>query len=101
MLVGDRQTGRTTEQLRAAPYGSIFVWVDQDLYYPKKIAHDLSRFDVVIVGPSIFDMRSSYLRGRTDIITLDHACRLTPEQSDVFLEYCRLRTLLFTTAGSC
>ena len=44
----DRGTGRTTEQMEAAPKGAVFVWVNSYLSYPKHLAVSLGRQDLLI-----------------------------------------------------
>lgn len=64
-----------------APIGSAFVWVHDNLYYPKSLAVHIGREDLMIVGPSHFD--DTQWRGRRYVaIEVDHAARLTDEQAE-------------------
>src|SRR5947207_1411596 len=75
-----RGTGLTTRQMRSAPNGAIFVWVNGHLSYPRDIARHLGRSDLEIVAPSWLEghhWRGRYLSG----LVIDHACALTHAQS--------------------
>ena len=79
-----RGTGRTTQQMQDAPKGAIFVWVNQCLGYPRDLAANLGRDDLVIVPPSYLDTIDK-LAGRTITgILLDHATKLTDRQFDSY-----------------
>ena len=43
-----RGTGRTTQQMIAAPHGAVFVWCNSNITYPKMLAQDLRRDDIVV-----------------------------------------------------
>lgn len=74
-----RQTGRTTKQMQDAPVGSVFIWCNNRLGYPKMLAHELGREDLKIVGPSwLTDRRYQGLR--VPAILLDHALVCTSNQ---------------------
>lgn len=70
-----RGTGRTTAQMRAAPQGALFIWCNEHTDYPKRLARQLGRTDLVIEPASVLDS-GNYRRllGRkfSDIV-LDHA----------------------------
>lgn len=75
-----RRTGKTTRQMQAAPKGSVFVWCNSMLSYPRRLAKELGRDDLVIVGPGFLDERS---RGRrASSVIVDHAARLRKDQAD-------------------
>lgn len=79
MNIEERGTGRTSEQMKAAPLGSIFVWCNGSLHYPVMLARKLDRRDLHIVG--LDWIKSGRWHGRTlDGLVVDHASRLTPEQ---------------------
>lgn len=64
-----KQSGRTTQQIRTAARGAIYVCHDwPQVSYVKALARSLSREDLEVVAVS------QDLRGRTDVIILDHAC---------------------------
>ena len=70
-----RQTGRTSRQMMEAPPGATFVWNNSMLDYPRSLAADLGRTDLIIRPRSWLDpMRVRGLRGLT--VVLDHAIEL-------------------------
>lgn len=70
-----RQTGRTTQQLKDAPQGAIFVWCNGRVDYPQNIARDMGRDDIRIKPFSWLEERN--ILGLRDIkVVIDHA---TPE----------------------
>lgn len=74
-----RGTGRTTEAMRSAPRGSIYVWLHGNTKYPRDIADSLDRNDLIIVGIDWLDQRryqGMELRG----LIVDHAVDITPER---------------------
>lgn len=76
-----RGDGATTRQMQAAPKGSLFVWVNGALSYPRTLAIRLERTDLEIVSP--FDLEHDKLRGKTwPAIVIDHAADLTGRQWD-------------------
>lgn len=85
---GDRQTGRTTRQLRGAALGALFVWCNEAVSYPKTLAADIGRHDIQIEPLSILD-RGYIVRFRGCIwseVIIDHAARLTGEQAATLRE---------------
>lgn len=73
-MSGDaRETGRTTEQMRAAPQGALYVWVNGALHYPAKLAGTLGRNDLTVVSPGSVDRA---IAGTRRPVVLDHAARL-------------------------
>lgn len=80
-------TGRTTRQIIGAPHGAIFIWCNGELSHPKNLALQYGRDDLTIVSPSWLEgvglarVRNAY-RG-LDLV-LDHACRLSSNQREVF-----------------
>ena len=75
-----RQSGRTSEQMKAAPKGAVYVWVNSILGYPKALARSLGREDLRIVGPHMVET----LRGR--VFVVDHAAVLTNRQLECIRE---------------
>lgn len=68
----DRQTGRTTQQLKNAPQGAIFVWCNSHTYYPQNLARELGRSDIKIKPFSWLEERN--VRGlRGAHVVIDHA----------------------------
>lgn len=49
--MGGRGSGKTTRAMLKAPKGSVFVWVNHHLDYPKLLARHLGRDDLKIVSP--------------------------------------------------
>ena len=75
-----RGTGQTTQQLKGAPTGAIFVWLNSDLWYPRKLALELGRKDLKIVGPAFLTNKGNFMgRGYMEII-FDHAFRADTER---------------------
>lgn len=70
----DRGTGRTTEQLRQAATGAVFVWCNGHLGYPRRLAAALSRQDLCIRGPDFFS-EMGWLGSRPGMVVVDHAFR--------------------------
>lgn len=74
-----RGKGTTTAQMQNSPKGSVFVWVNGHLDYPKQLARKLQREDLRIVSPGwLADERWQGLE--YPALVLDHACDLTPAQ---------------------
>lgn len=69
-----RQTGRTTQQMKEAPKGAVFVWNNNHLHYAHGLAHKLGREDLRIVSPSW--LHQGHYRGLDVDVVLDHACKL-------------------------
>lgn len=66
----ERRAGRTTRQMEAAPEGAVYVWCEDALTYPRRLAEHLGRTDLVIVSPS--DRR---IRGANHVV-FDHFTKL-------------------------
>jgi general stress protein YciG len=76
IIRGRRGHGTTTSQMRSAPVGAVFVWLHDNLAYPRDIAKKLSREDLLIVSPSWLTegkWRGLELTG----VILDHAVAVT------------------------
>ncbi len=81
MTETERGSGRTTQQMKQAPRGAIFVWVNGWLRYPAELASALDRSDLKIYGPSILEHGAERLRGlELSGIVIDHDAKLTSEQ---------------------
>lgn len=85
-----RGTGRTTEQMRAAPIGAFFVWVNDRLEYPKDLSRSIGRTDLQIIRPSKLERHESFAGVRAPAVILDHACQLTDRQWDGWQRACEL-----------
>ena len=72
----DRQTGRTTQQIKSAPIGAIYVWpFAASLIYARLLASSLGRDDLNIIPESAFRYyRMASMRGLVAVI--DHATEL-------------------------
>ena len=74
------QSGETSEQMKAAPFGAVYVWVNSNLGYPKALARAVGREDLRIVGPHMVET----LAHRKMVV--DHAAVLTNRQLDCIKE---------------
>jgi hypothetical protein len=80
-----RGKGTTTQQMREAPHGALFVWPVERLHYPRDLARTLRREDLTIVGPAAFRCGGERLFGqRFPAIVIDHACALSAEDWDTY-----------------
>jgi hypothetical protein len=79
--MSDRQTGRTTAQMSAAPLGAVFVWLNSNLIYPKALAAKLGRDDLEVRPLSWLNVRNT--RGRRfnySEVVVDHAVPFDSER---------------------
>lgn len=75
----ERGSGSTTRQIKSAPMGAVFVWVNGDLHYPRRLAESLGRTDLRMSSPR--SVGSGALRGlRVPEVIVDHAADLTERQ---------------------
>lgn len=74
--MNDRQSGQTTQQMKNAPPGAIYVWVNSHIYYPVQLARSLGRADLKIVSSSWLEDKSKIV-GSKDPVIIDHACDIT------------------------
>lgn|SRR5574340_238644 len=79
-----RQMGRTSIAMLEAPFGSIYVWCNNHLSYPKDLARSLGRSDLQIVSSSWLEPDN--VRGlRPDVkCVIDHAFHLFKQSSNAF-----------------
>jgi hypothetical protein len=79
----ERQVGRTSRQMLDAPIGAAFLWLRDELSYPRNLARHLGRTDLKIVGPSW--LQHGWRGLRLPALVLDHAAwgRLTRIQHDM------------------
>lgn len=74
--VEERQTGKTTAMMLQAPVGALFIWCNEKLDYPCRLAQHLGRVDLKIAGPSYLEHPPYASRQ----IVIDHAAALTERQ---------------------
>lgn len=77
-----RGTGRTTKQMKAAPQGAVFVWCNNHLDYPRRLAEKLGRGDLQIVGPMWLEYAGHWLGSTFTDIIVDHAAQLSEGTRD-------------------
>lgn len=75
----NKKQGMTLQQLSTAEIGALFVWVNNKLGYPKRLAEFLGRSDIKIVSPSWLS-KDNLLEVRVSQIVIDHAAHLTTDQ---------------------
>lgn len=80
-----RGSGSTTKQIKNAPLGAIYVWLNNDLHYPRRIAEEQKRTDIKFVGPNWLDKQGFRGLSLSGLI-LDHATHLTDEQWQYYIE---------------
>lgn len=79
----NRQSGRTTQQLRDAPTDSVYVVCNQNAKdYTRRIAQSLGRGDIHIVTPAVLDDEGWVRSLKRPAIVVDHATRLVGRQYD-------------------
>ncbi|WP_167313395.1 hypothetical protein [Ralstonia insidiosa] len=74
----DRGTGRTTAQMEKAPTAAVFIWCNDRLDYPKRLARSIKRRDLQIVGPGWLE--NGWIGRRFTGIVVDHAAHLSPQK---------------------
>jgi hypothetical protein len=85
----EARTGRTTQQIFFAPRNAVFVWCTHILDYPKKIASEFHREDLMIVGPDWIAERKFYGCQYSHIV-LDHAyVTIEPDRLEEAIVRCR------------
>ena len=88
--MNDRQTGRTTRQMQAAPQGAVFVWCNTHVSYPLSLAKALGRHDIVVHPLQWLDPRNVIGREFSGLV-LDHAAPLLSDAGYEALMYLRSR----------
>lgn len=87
-----RGTGTTTQQLKSAAKGALFIWCNQfTLNFPRSICYRINRPDIQVVGPDILTEQGyCKLHGSqySDII-VDHALEGTAEYHSGFARLMR------------
>ena len=77
-----RGSGRTRAQIITAPKNAVFVWPNEELWYPKALAQDELRTDLRIVGRAWLNTERNFcMEGAIDVV-VDHSTwgRLTDAQ---------------------
>lgn len=74
-----RGSGKTTELMKAAPIGAIYIWVNSHLDYPRQLAKLIGREDLQIESPSYLEGTRYYGLCLSGLL-LDHAVDLTDAQ---------------------
>lgn len=88
--MNDRQTGRTTRQMKSAPQGAVFVWRNGQIEYPIALAKKIGREDLVVKPMSWLEPRN--VMGRTlPGLVLDHAAPMLSDAGYEALMYARSR----------
>lgn len=99
-MEGQRQTGQTATQMQGAPIRAVYVWCNDDLYYPRRLAGFLRREDLVIVSPSWLDRWSGQ---PTSGLVVDHAACLSGYQKAIagviYRRNCNLSLIRGLTGG--
>jgi hypothetical protein len=80
-----RGTGTTTKQMRNAPFGAIYIWVNGDTSYAKELAQKIGRDDLEIVRPTWLEYRRWQGRLLTAIVC-DHALYLDYDTRELLHE---------------
>lgn len=78
----ETNTGRTTRQMQTAPQGALYVWHNVRLGFPRNLARELGRTDLVIVSPLWLSNGQQWFGRVWPGVVVDHAAiaRFTPEQ---------------------
>lgn len=71
------QSGTTRRQMLHARMNSVFVWCNNDLLYPRRLAQSIGRSDLDIRPLSW--LRTNDILSRNAPVTVDHAAELTDE----------------------
>ena len=81
-----RGTGETTRQMQVLPIGGLFIWCNQQLDYPKRLAWSIGRDDIEVVSPMyVLDQR---WRGMVYTgVAIDHAYIYLNPYNPVFWKY--------------
>lgn len=90
----NRQTGRTTKQMLAAPQNAVYVWCNDWMKYPHKLAMSIGRGDLRVVGKRW--LQSHSWRGlQFSGLVVDHDTRLTQQELDAIHEICIRSSLAY------
>lgn len=72
-MTDGRQAGMTTLQMMGLPIGGLFIWCNEVISYPIRLAQSIGREDI-IVKPWSYLERREYRGSRFPGWDLDHAC---------------------------
>ena len=77
-MKAERQSGRTTDQMKMAPKGAVYVWLNNNLNYPRRLSETLGRRDLEIVAPSwLLNQKEKLLGTKTyPEMIYDHAIEM-------------------------
>lgn len=81
----DRGTGRTTLMMLHAPPHAVFVWCSDFVDYPRRLAQQIGRSDLEIVGPSWLTDRRFAGRNLSGVV-VDHAVDLDRRQVEAMID---------------
>ncbi len=84
MKTDNQQTGKTSQQMKHAAKGAVYIWPNSFMDYPKDLAKFLGRTDLDITFPSVF--LNKYRGKKISGVVVDHATQLSQEQRE-FLRY--------------
>jgi hypothetical protein len=84
LATGGRGSGRTTRAMLDAPKGSVYVWVNHHLDYPRELARRLGRDDLNIVSPRQVEDQGRWAGMRLTDVRLDHALLFTDAQREAY-----------------
>jgi len=66
------------KQMLDAPKDAVFIWINNDLWYPRQLAHRIKREDLRIKPPTFLE---DHWRGlNLSDIVVDHSAKLTDNQ---------------------
>jgi hypothetical protein len=89
-----RGSGQTTRQMLSAREGAVFVWVNHDTLYAKKLAARIGRTDLEIVGPQWLE--NGWIGRSLSGLVIDHAARqfmTATQRENIARAYDRVRPL--------
>jgi hypothetical protein len=79
-----KATGTTTQQLKGAPQGALFIYNSDYLDYPKGLCKLIGREDVHVKGVHVLKDWHSLLGYEYSAIIVDHAVENTAERFEGF-----------------
>lgn len=91
---GERGSGRTTAQMKAAPQNATFVWCNDHFMYARRLALAAKRPDLRVVPLSEARWPANSLRG-TRAIVIDHAAELREPDRENLVRIMEGRDLIF------
>lgn len=77
-----RGAGRTTQAMLAAPKDAYYVWCNERLDYPRRLAQHLGRNDLKIIAPADLRYLRMPLSGGRPAVAVDHFARLSAAEWD-------------------